>query len=462
MRQDRALSQRNRSRVDAARKRQPHSGTRARVCYRHCVFQWRSPVIDADPSGLYAELDRRLVETTHGVRLLDAVSWPASVERDFIAAWKAGRIALPQIRYPAVNHAATREALDTIARAADPGHPLGDYIRRTADSWRIATELLDAMGTPQVTAHSAKLYGRPDDRVPGAALSNLDVARHFIAIADEYNSSAPLDEIEAEIPAESLQVELQIKLDAFFGKDVVKVETDPDLIAKAAAGATRIRLRSSTNFTHYDRDQLLNHEAFVHSLTALNGRAQPNLKSLARSSPRITATQEGLAVFAELMSGSIDIARMKRISLRILAIDMAIRGADFIEVFRFFLDAGQSGADSFASAQRVFRGSPVTGGAAFTKDTVYLHGLLSMHMFFRWALKNQRMTLCRNLFAGKLALRDVIALEPYFDSGYLAAPRYLPPWVRHAHGLAGLLAFSLFANRIPLDRVEAEDLVLSL
>lgn len=416
----------------------------------------------SEKPDLYAELDRRLVEATRGIRLLDSVSWPAAIEVGFVAAWKAGTAKLPEITYPRVDFGATRAALDQISVAADPAHPLGDYIRRTAESWRVATELLEAMGTPAITAHSAKLYGLPADRVPGATLTNVDAAQHFIAIADEYNSGAPLDEIETQIPAELLRIELKQRLDGFFGVDAIRVEVDPDLIAKAAAGATRIRLRSATTFSNYDRDQLLAHEAFVHSLTALNGRAQPRLKSLARSSPRITATQEGLAVFAELMSGSIDIARMKRISLRILGIDMAIRGADFIEVFRFFMDAGQNENDSFTSAQRVFRGAPVTGGAAFTKDAVYLRGLLSVHTFFRWALKNQRMTLCRNLFAGKLALHDVLALKPYFDNGYIAQPRYLPPWVQHAHGLAGMLAFSLFANRIRLDHVEAEDLVLGL
>lgn len=40
-------------------------------------------------------------------------------------------------------------------------------------------------GTAAVTTHSAKLYGLPDDRVPGAHLANLDAAHHFIAIADE-------------------------------------------------------------------------------------------------------------------------------------------------------------------------------------------------------------------------------------------------------------------------------------
>jgi uncharacterized protein (TIGR02421 family) len=349
-----------------------------------------------------------------------------------------------------------------ITLAAEPGHPLGDYIRRTAQSWRVATELLDAIGTPAITEHSARLFGRPRDRVPGASLTNVDAARHFIALADEFISSAAIEEVHESIPADQLRVELQQQLDVFFGAGVVRVETDPELIAKAAAGATRIRLRSATNFTSYDRQQLIEHEAFVHSLTALNGREQPHLKSMARSSPRTTATQEGLAVFAELMSGSIDIERMKRISLRIIGIDMALEGADFIEVFRFFLDAGQSETDSFASAQRVFRGAPLGGGAAFTKDTVYLHGLLSVHTYFRWAFKHRQVGMCRNLFAGKLALHDVMALKPYFDNGYIAQPRYLPPWMRHANGLAGTLAFSLFANQIRLDRVEAEDLVLGL
>jgi uncharacterized protein (TIGR02421 family) len=420
------------------------------------------PTPAADPLLHHAALDERLVEATRGIRLLASVSWPSSVELAFIAAWRAGTANLPKIVYPKMDFGATREALDAISRQADPAHPLGEYILRTAESWRIATELLDAAGTPAITLHSARLFGRPDDRVPGASLTNVDAAHHFIEIADEYHSGTPLDEVMAEIPAETLRADLQCELDAFFGTGIVAVETDPDLIAKAAAGATRIRLRSATSFSDYDRHQLLAHEAFVHTLTGLNGREQPHLKSLARSSPRVTATQEGLAVFAELMSGSIDIARMKRISLRILGIDMAIRGADFIEVFRFFLDAGQSDTDSFTSAQRVFRGAPLTGGAAFTKDSVYLHGLLSVHTFFRWALKNQRMSLCRNLFAGKLALHDVIALESCFDSGYIAQPRWLPPWVQHAHGLAGILAFSLFANRIRLDRVEAEDLVLGL
>ena len=128
--------------------------------------------VDADCPQEYAELDKRLVEATRGIRLLASVSWPATAELEFVAAWKAGNAKLPDIAYPRCDFAATRAALHDIHRSADASHPLGDYIRRTADSWRIATELLDAMGTPQITAHSIQLYGRPGDRERRLGVSN--------------------------------------------------------------------------------------------------------------------------------------------------------------------------------------------------------------------------------------------------------------------------------------------------
>jgi uncharacterized protein (TIGR02421 family) len=410
----------------------------------------------------FAELDAQLVAAVKGIKLLASLSWPASVQRTFLEHWRAGRARMPEVEYVRNDYSRSREELERVIAGADAAHPVGDYLRRTAQSWCLATQLLDAAATAAITEHSIRLFGRPGDRLPGGSVSNLDAARHFIELAHELDAELGSNEGDYCIPAEVLREELQERIGAFFSQHRVEVVIDPSLIAKAAAGPTRIRLRSSTCFSEYDKHQLLEHEAFVHSLTALNGREQPHLRSLALSSPRITATQEGLATFAELMSGSIDIGRMKRISLRILAIDKALHGADFLDVFAFFHAAGQTDADSFTSAMRVFRGAPLDGGAAFTKDTVYLHGLLSVHTFFRWALKNRKLKLCRSLFAGKITLHDVLALEPYFDSGYIAAPLYLPPWVQRANGMAGTLAFSLFANRIRLERVEAEDLVLGL
>ncbi|MGN7917096.1 flavohemoglobin expression-modulating QEGLA motif protein [Lysobacter antibioticus] len=405
----------------------------------------------------HAALDARMVRVARGIKLLTMASWPSGLEVQFLDDYARGVALLPVIEYPKYDFSEARRELEAVAAEADPDHPLGEYLIESAHSWGIAAQLLESLGSTAVTAYSVQLFGKPDAALPGQGPSTREAANHFISIANELDRELMSPAETVEISATALSLQLQRDLDDYFDARVIEVVLDPDLIAKAAAGATRIRLRSGAAFSDYDRHQLLQHEAFVHSLTALNGREQPVLPSLALSSPRTTATQEGLATFAEQITGSIDIGRMKRLSLRIDAVAMALDGADFIQVFRYFIDAGQSPADSFASAQRVFRGVPTNGGSAFTKDAVYLRGLVGVHTFFRWALRQQKLHLCRWLFAGKMTLGDVQRFEPLFDSGVLAPPRWMPPWITRANGLAGMLAFSLFANRIRLDQMAEGD-----
>jgi len=410
---------------------------------------------------VFSTLDRRLVAAVKGIKLLASVSWPAIHQRRFLRRWQSGRVKLPKIHYAAFDYREAREELIRISASVDTQHPVGNYLHQTAGSWITTTRLLENLGTSQVTDLSIELFGRPGDLLPGSEVNNVDAATHFMAIGEELGEGQLNDASTPLFTAEQMQALLQPKIQAFFHHHDIKVVVDSRLVSKAAAGAKRIRLRSTSRFSEYDIHQLLEHEAYVHSLTALNGRAQPHLASLGCNSPRITATQEGLATFAELITGQIDIERMKRISMRILAIDMALKGADFIDVFKFFLEGGQTETDSFSSAMRVFRGVPLTGGSAFTKDTVYLHGLLSVHTFFRLALKHGKFHLCRNLFSGKMTLNDAMALDSFFKNGYIVQPLYLPRWLSRTRGVAGLLAFSLFANRIRLDRAEEEFLSLS-
>ena len=416
----------------------------------------------ADDILHHAALDARMVRVARSIRLLNMVSWAASEQKRFLECYARGEFSLPRHEYPKHDFSEARRELEAVAREADHDHPLGHYVGDSARSWAIAAELLESLGTPEVMTHSIRLFGRPDEPLPGGGPTTREAAHHFIDIANELDKEllAPWEHVE--ISAISLQLQLQAALDDFFNERIIEVVLDPDLIAKAAAGATRIRLRSGAAFSDYDRHQLLEHEAFVHSLTALNGREQPQFQSLSLSSPRTTATQEGLATFAEQITGSIDIERMKRVSLRIEAVARAMEGADFIEVFRYFLDAGQPPNESFVSAQRVFRGVPTTGGCAFTKDTVYVRGLVGVHTFFRWALRERKLRLCRLLFAGKMTLADVQRFEPMFDCGALVPPRWLPHWLARANGLAGMLAFSLFANRIRLDQIAAGEGPLDL
>ncbi|HWS78421.1 MAG TPA: flavohemoglobin expression-modulating QEGLA motif protein, partial [Thermomonas sp.] len=354
----------------------------------------------------HAALDARMAKAARAIRLLSLVSWAASEQQTFLAAYARGVAKLPAHQYPKHDFSEARREFEAIIAAADPAHPLGIYLVESARSWAVAAELLENLGTPRVTELSVQLFGKPEHTLPGGATTR-EAANHFIAIADELDRELLAPSEQVAISATSLGMQLQAALDDYFDARVITVELDPDMIAKAAAGPNRIRLRSGAAFSDYDRHQLLQHEAFVHSLTALNGQQQAVLPSMSLSSPRTTATQEGLATFAEQITGSIDIERMKRVSLRIEAVAMALEGADFLQVFRYFLDAGQDQVESFTSAQRVFRGVPTSGGAAFTKDTVYLRGLIGVHTFFRWALKHRKLRLCRLLFAGKMTLADV-------------------------------------------------------
>jgi hypothetical protein len=61
-----------------------------------------------------------------------------------------------------------------------------------------------------------------------------------------------------------------------------------------------------------------------------------------------------------------------------------------------------------------------------------------------------------------MTLLDVQRFEPLFEDGVLLPPRWMPQWVARANGLAGMLAFSLFANRIRLDQVADEQAVLQV
>ena len=76
----------------------------------------------------------------------------------------------------------------------------------------------------------------------------------------------------------------------------------------------------------------------MHVATALNGRAQPVMPFIGYPSPRTTGTQEGLAVLTEFLTQSTSIDRLRRLADRTLAIKMAEDGADFDQVYRFFLE----------------------------------------------------------------------------------------------------------------------------
>ena len=88
-----------------------------------------------------------------------------------------------------------------------------------------------------------------------------------------------------------------------------------------------------------------------------------------------------------------------------------IDGADFIEVYRYFVERVKDKEQAFENTRRVFRGGVITGGAPFTKDNVYLNGLLRVHNFFRAIVSTYRVDCLPLMFCGKLDLDDIPVLS---------------------------------------------------
>ena len=101
-------------------------------------------------------------------------------------------------------------------------------------------------------------------------LSSVDAAKFFLEVTDSLLGNQVIQEADLDISAADLAGWLKTEVDEFFEHDTVEVVLDPNISSKALAGATRIRVRGSANFSKLDRDQLLYHEAFFHTATQLN------------------------------------------------------------------------------------------------------------------------------------------------------------------------------------------------
>ena len=402
------------------------------------------------------ELDSALPGLIRKIRVLEALAWPDGIEQEFLRQWRTGKAQLPKVALQPRDHSTDIAALEAFIGQCDQGHPAGHFLATTARSYATAGRMLGAIGTPAFTRYSSALYRRPDFFYPKQKLTMLDAARFFLTTTDALLGGDQIPPSEADIPAEDFAAWMQPELDQFFGAGRVRIVLDPALAAKAIAGSSRIRLRASALFSELDKQQLLQHEAFVHVATAQNGANQPNLKCLGLGAPHTTQTQEGIATLAELFTGSMDINRLRRVALRVLAVQQALDGADFIQVFEGFLQAGQSPEESFRSTQRIFRGADLRGGSAFTKDAAYLTGLLGVHTLLRVAIRDNRPELVGHLFAGRLSLADTVRLAPLFESGWLQAPTYVPAWASDMRRLAANLAFSAFIAQIRLDVLDLQ------
>jgi uncharacterized protein (TIGR02421 family) len=142
-------------------------------------------------------------------------------------------------------------------------------------------------------------------------------------------------------------------------------------------------------------DALLHHEVGTHLLTYYNGLVEP-FKLLHTGLAGYDSLQEGIAVLSEYLVGGLSKPRLRLLAARVWAVHRMLAGSTFIETFRALTkDYGFNQRVAYTVTMRVYRG----GG--FTKDAVYLRGLVEILDYL-----GQGGTL-EPLFVGKIAVEHI-------------------------------------------------------
>lgn len=398
-------------------------------------------------------LAAQLREAERPIRILRTLIWPPEVRERFFA---RGERELPEVVYDPPVVAPALAAIDEVRTALDPDRSLIDrWLDRQAEAIATSARMLASLGTPAFYRLSAVLYGTPTSPLAGQTSTALELAR----LLDDVLSDLTPRDLGLLEPlchdSASLAAEMRVALERGFGANAPAVVIVDHLSANAVAEQGTIKIRRSARFTDRDARQLLYHEAYVHAATTWNGQQQSALPILAAGHAGTTRTQEGLAVLSEFLSGAMDPDRLRRLADRVLAIQMAIDGADFLDVYRFYLGRIGEREQAFENTRRVFRGGVLAGGAPFTKDVVYLDGLLRVHNFLRAAVLAERSDCLHLLFCGKLDLGDIPALGHLAELGLCRPPRFLPPWAADLRFLVSYLAYSAFFFQVDLAKVNA-------
>lgn len=407
------------------------------------------------------ELSEMIVAVQKPIRILDALKWDASVEQFFFDN-KCKKLPNIDFEYYHRNNPLTfdpkkkieelREIDRMIRRRLGQYSGVGDIMQRMCYEYTRVVEMLMARGTPRFTEISQELYGSTQDVFHVGAPTLKDLAELVTnTLAKIKDDIATEDDVKKYTSAEAVNM-LKTTLVDYFHDDNIKVEVSDGIIADAAAGADRIKIHDGLMFSKREIKTFEIHEGWVHLATTLNGMAQPICTFLSKGPPSSTVTQEGLAIITEMFTFSSYPGRVQRLTNRINSVSMAEEGANFFDVFQFYRQQGMDEHDSYQSTVRVFRGSTPDGGP-FTKDLSYSKGFILIYNYIRLAVQNGLVKRIPLLFVGKTTLEDIHVLADLQEQGIILPPKYVPPQFADLAAISAWMVYSLFMNKMDLDRL---------
>lgn len=405
------------------------------------------------------ELSDRIVIAQKPIRVLDSLKWNPQVEEYF---FKHKFKKLPEINSeyyqkenplcfnPTDKIEEFHEIDRAIRRKLGQYSGVGSIMERMCHEYCQVIAMLQARGTPRFTEISQELYGSSEDvfHVGAPTLKDLAqlVTETLLNIKDQVKTAADEDIYSSKEVVDILSE----RLGSYFSdRDNIRVELSDGIIADASAGADRIKIHDGLKFSLRELRTFEVHEGWVHLATTLNGMAQPICTFLSKGPPSSTVTQEGLAIITEIFAFASYPGRLKRLTNRINAVNMAEEGANFYDVFEFYRTQGMTEDDSYQSTVRVFRGSTFDGGP-FTKDLCYSKGFILIYNFMRLAVQRGLVSRIPLLFVGKTTLDDLHIINDLVEEGMIVLPKYVPPQFADLAAVSAWMVYSLFMNRLDL------------
>lgn len=413
-------------------------------------------------------LSDRLVDAQRPIRILDAIKWDDDVERAF---FDRGCRELPPVtpeyyqgRPLPFDAEEKLHEFHTIER--DVRRQLGEFnapgqiMDRMCQEYREVVHLLTHRGTRAFAEISERLYGSASDSFHAGDPNLADLGRMMADILTNLAQESLFEAEEPMMDARQAVGLLSERLKDYFQDAAVRVKLSDGIVADAAAGSDYIKLRGNCRFTARQVRLLEVHEGWVHLGTTLNGQRQPVCTFLSKGPPSSTMTQEGLAVLTEILAFASHPGRMRRLTNRIEGVAMAERGANFLEVYRYFLEEGYEPREAYGHTMRIFRGSLPEGCGPFTKDLCYSKGFVLVYNYIRMAVRRGMVRRVPLLFCGKANLADIKTIAQLVEEGLVVPPRFLPPQFADLHGLSVWMCYCNFLQTMNLARIEDDFAVL--
>jgi uncharacterized protein (TIGR02421 family) len=353
-----------------------------------------------------ADADAALADIESGYQLLLLVS-PVNVSEAWTAFRDSGFTREPEFRYrllPVDPDSLKRRLFDVdLEPVADPA--MAFLLRDKRDELDRQITLIAERNTEGFRYASMRLYGAVDDMLLNVALDVLSAvprrsgrrAQTYVS-ADEFAAAARTELEYYRVAYPALAAEVQIR---------------PDLVGLMVSQGNLL-IGDALALRPERALPLLHHEVGTHVLTYYNGRAQP-LRQLYTGLAGYDELQEGLAVLAEYLAGGLNAARMRVLAARVVAAHSVEHTAGFLDTFRLLtIDHGVHPRTAFDVTQRVH----ASGG--FTRDLIYLRGLLGLVEYIRAG------GAIEPLYLGKIAAKHVAIIEELRAREYLHPPALLP------------------------------------